>query len=67
VFALVLLSSQRNYPLPLGLNAFYGQFSVNIPGMMAALTLATIPSILFYLLAQERVVAGLAAGALRGE
>jgi raffinose/stachyose/melibiose transport system permease protein len=67
VFALVLLSSQRNYPLPLGLNAFYGQFSVNIPGMMAALTLATIPSFLFYLLAQERVVAGLAAGALRGE
>ncbi|WBB80327.1 carbohydrate ABC transporter permease [Micromonospora sp. WMMD882] len=67
VFALVLLSSQPNYPLPLGLNAFYGQFSVNIPGMMAALTLATIPSILFYLLAQERVVSGLAAGALRGE
>jgi raffinose/stachyose/melibiose transport system permease protein len=67
VFALVLLSSQQNYPLPLGLNAFYGQFSVNIPGMMAALTLATVPSILFYLLAQERVVSGLAAGALRGE
>jgi raffinose/stachyose/melibiose transport system permease protein len=40
---------------------------VNIPGMMAALTLATLPSILFYLVAQERVVAGLAAGALRGE
>jgi raffinose/stachyose/melibiose transport system permease protein len=67
VFALVLLSSQSNYPLPLGLNAFYGQFSVDIPGMMAALTLATIPSVLFYLLAQERVVSGLAAGALRGE
>jgi raffinose/stachyose/melibiose transport system permease protein len=67
VFALVLLSSPQNYPLPLGLNAFYGQFSVNIPGMMAALTAATVPSFLFYLVAQERVVAGLAAGALRGE
>lgn len=67
VFALVLLSSQENYPLPLGLNAFYGQFSINVPGMMAALTLASIPSFLFYLLAQERVVSGLAAGALRGE
>lgn len=66
-FALVLLSSTENYPLPLGLNAFYGLFSVNVPGMMAALTLATIPSFLFYLLAQERVVSGLAAGALRGE
>lgn len=67
VFALVLLSSETNYPLPLGLNAFYGHFSVNIPGMMAALTVATLPSLIFYLMAQERVVSGLAAGALRGE
>lgn len=67
VFGLVLLSSDTNYTLPLGLNAFYGNFSVNIPGMMAALTVATLPSLLFYLAAQERVVAGLAAGALRGE
>ena len=34
---------------------------------MAALVVATIPSLVFYLLAQERMVAGLAAGALRGE
>ncbi|MCB2177106.1 MAG: carbohydrate ABC transporter permease [Actinomycetales bacterium] len=67
VFALVLLSSSTNYPLPLGLNAFYGEFSVDIPGMMAALTVATLPSFLFFLAAQERVVSGLAAGALRGE
>ena len=39
----------------------------DIPGMMAALTVATVPSFLFYLFAQERVVSGLAAGALRGE
>jgi raffinose/stachyose/melibiose transport system permease protein len=67
VFALVLLSSPENYVIPLGLNAFYGQFRVDIPGLMAALTVATIPSIIFYLAAQERVVSGLAAGALRGE
>lgn len=67
VFALVLLSSAENYPVPLGLNAFYGQFRVDIPGLMAALVVATVPSIIFYLAAQERVVSGLAAGALRGE
>lgn len=67
VFALVLLSSSTNYPLPLGLNAFYGEFSVDIPGMMAALAVATLPSFLFFIAAQERVVSGLAAGALRGE
>lgn len=67
VFALVLLTSAENYPVPLGLNAFYGQFRVDIPGLMAALVVATVPSIIFYLVAQERVVSGLAAGALRGE
>jgi len=67
VFSLVLLSSPENYLLPLGLNDFFAQFRVNIPGLMAALTAATVPSIVFYLVAQERVVSGLAAGALRGE
>jgi ABC-type glycerol-3-phosphate transport system permease component len=33
---------------------------------MAALTLASLPAIVVYLLAQERVVAGLVAGALKG-
>jgi raffinose/stachyose/melibiose transport system permease protein len=34
---------------------------------MAALTLASLPTILFFLVAQERVVKGLAAGALAGQ
>jgi raffinose/stachyose/melibiose transport system permease protein len=66
VFALVLLSSRSNMTLPLGLMQFSGEYSVNVPGIMAAVTLASLPIILFYLVMQERVVAGMVAGAIKG-
>ncbi len=66
IFALVLISSQHSMTMPLGLMQFYGQYSINVPGIMAALTLASLPVIVVYLFAQERVVAGLVAGAVKG-
>jgi raffinose/stachyose/melibiose transport system permease protein len=65
IFALVLLTSPEKMTLPLGLQNFYGEFSVNIPGLMAALTLATLPIIVAYLVSQEKVVKGLAGGAVK--
>ncbi len=67
IFALVLLSSPENFPIPLGLTQFSAQYRVDVPGVMAALTVASLPSILFFLAAQEKVVSGLAAGAVAGE
>lgn len=66
IFALVLTSSPSSQTLPLGLRNFYGEFMVNVPGMMAALTLATLPVLIFYFLAQEKVIKGLTAGAIKG-
>ncbi len=66
IFALVLTSNQDSMTLPLGLREFYGQFSVNVPGMMAALTLASLPILIVYFAAQEKIVKGLAAGAVKG-
>lgn len=66
IFALVLISSPENMTMPLGLMQFYGQYQINVPGIMAALTLGAFPVIALYLAAQERVVAGLVAGALKG-
>ncbi|UOQ44035.1 carbohydrate ABC transporter permease [Halobacillus salinarum] len=66
VFALVLTNSESNATLPLGLREFYGQFSVNVPGIMAALTLGSLPLLLVYLLAQEKIVKGIAAGSVKG-
>ncbi|WP_332629680.1 carbohydrate ABC transporter permease [Halalkalibacter flavus] len=66
IFALVLVSSPENMTLPLGLQNFYGEFSVNVPGLMAALTLASLPLLVVYLFTQEKVVKGLTGGAVKG-
>jgi raffinose/stachyose/melibiose transport system permease protein len=66
IFALVLISTPESMTLPLGLQDFKGEFSVNIPGLMAALTLASLPMFLVYLFAQEKVVKGLAGGSVKG-
>lgn len=66
IFALVLIASPENRTLPLGLQDFYGEFSVNVPGLMSALTLASLPMIAAYLFSQENVVKGLTGGALKG-
>ncbi|MDC3416050.1 carbohydrate ABC transporter permease [Aquibacillus salsiterrae] len=66
IFALVLTNSSETATLPLGLREFYGEFSVNVPGIMAALTLGSLPLLLVYFVAQEKIVKGLAAGSVKG-
>lgn len=66
VFGLVLITTPRKMTLPLGLREFYGEFSVNVPGIMAALTLGTLPLLIAYFISQEKVVRGIAAGAVKG-
>jgi raffinose/stachyose/melibiose transport system permease protein len=63
IFALTLTSSSERATLPVGLRQLFGQYSVNVPAVMMALTLASLPVLLFYLFAQERVIEGLTAGA----
>ena len=67
IFPLILLNSSENFTLPLGLTDFAQQYRIDIPGTMAALVASSIPTILFFLVAQEKVVTGLAAGSLNGE
>lgn len=67
IFPLILLNDSANYPLPLGLSDFASQYRIDVPGTMAALVISSLPTILFFLAAQEKVVAGLGAGALQGE
>ncbi|MET3505346.1 carbohydrate ABC transporter permease [Halalkalibacter oceani] len=66
IFALILIQTPSNMTLPLGLQNFYGEFSINVPGLMAALALASLPVLLLFILAQERVVKGLSGGAVKG-
>jgi raffinose/stachyose/melibiose transport system permease protein len=66
VFALILISTRDRMTLPLGLREFYAEFSVNVPGVMAALTLGLLPLLIAYFISQEKVVSGISAGAVKG-
>ena len=52
--------------LPLAIWDYQGQYSANIPLIMAVLSLSALPLILIYIVAQERVTGGMMAGAIKG-
>lgn len=62
IYPLVLLRSKEHYTLPVGLSNFFGEFQTNYAALFAALTIATIPLLLLFLLATKEIVAGLTAG-----
>ena len=65
-FALVLLNDDAYKTMPLWLNTFQGERTVNYTGLMAALTIASLPVIVVYLIFREKIIQGFIAGAVRG-
>jgi raffinose/stachyose/melibiose transport system permease protein len=63
---LVVLNSENKYTLPLGVMQFQGQFSTDWGAVLAFLSLAMVPAIVFYLFAERQIIAGLTAGAVKG-
>ncbi|MDR3160428.1 MAG: carbohydrate ABC transporter permease [Spirochaetaceae bacterium] len=66
IFAMVLTQSQSVRTLPLAVWQFQGQYSSNIPVIMAVLTLSSLPIILLYIFGQDKLVKGMMAGAVKG-
>lgn len=66
IFSLVLINSPENRTLTLGLWDFQGQFTADIPAMMAALFLSTLPLLVFYGITGEKLIKGMTAGAVKG-
>ncbi|MDP4505368.1 carbohydrate ABC transporter permease [Nonomuraea turcica] len=66
LFALILLSSDANKTLPVGLLNFQGQFSNNNTGLAAGILIAVVPILIAYTLLQRWIVGGLTAGATKG-
>lgn len=66
LFALVLLSSSALKTLPLGLSNFVGVETASLTLQMAAITIALIPILIFYLLLQKQLVNGMTAGSVKG-
>ncbi|WP_369141143.1 carbohydrate ABC transporter permease [Modestobacter versicolor] len=62
LFPLVLTQSRDTRVLTLGLVDFQGQFGVNVPGLLAAVTLSVVPIFVLYLVGRRYLLGGLTAG-----
>lgn len=64
-FAFTLTTGNKSRTLPLALYYFKSAFATDYGVMYAATVIVIIPSIIIYVLLQEQVVSGLAAGAVK--
>ncbi|WP_308492865.1 carbohydrate ABC transporter permease [Microbacterium terrisoli] len=62
---LFILNDASTYTLPLGVQAFSSQYSVDTARVLAFTSLAMLPALLFFLVFQRRIVGGLT-GAVKG-
>ena len=58
LFPLILTQSPETRVLPLSLWTFQGEFSVNIPAVLAAVVLATLPLLVVYVMARRQLLSG---------
>lgn len=63
---LVMLNSDSKFPWPLGIMQFRGEYSSEWHLILAFITLTIAPAVVFFLLAQRYIVAGLLGGAVKG-
>jgi len=62
LFPLILTQSTGNRVLPLVMYDFVGQFSMNVPGVLATIVLSSLPLLAVYIVARRSLISGLAAG-----
>jgi raffinose/stachyose/melibiose transport system permease protein len=63
---LIVLNSDKLWPLPLGTMQFQGQYGQDLSLVSAFVVLSALPTIVFYFLAERQIVSGLTAGAVKG-
>ena len=62
---LFILNNEASYTLPLGVQAFASQYSVDTARVLAFTSLSMIPALIFFSFFQKRIVGGLT-GAIKG-
>jgi raffinose/stachyose/melibiose transport system permease protein len=65
VLPLYILNSDKNFTLPLGVQAFSSQYSQDTAKVLAFTSLAMLPALVFFSIFQKRIVGGLT-GAVKG-
>ncbi len=64
-FPLILIRSEGQRTLMLGVTRLFGQFQTDWTSVLATLTLATVPILALYLLLSRQFIEGLTAGAIK--
>jgi raffinose/stachyose/melibiose transport system permease protein len=59
---LILTQSPEKRLLPLALWSFQGQYSVNVPAVLASVVLTTLPILVLYIVGRRQLMSGLTAG-----
>lgn len=65
-FAYTLTQSSENRTLPLAVWEFRGRYSMNTPMIMAVLVLTLLPTLIMFIFAQDKLIKGMTAGAVKG-
>ncbi|MER7726988.1 carbohydrate ABC transporter permease [Streptomyces sp. NPDC096323] len=65
VLPLYILNSQANFTLPLGVQAFSSQYSLDTAKVLAFTSLSMLPALIFFSVFEKRIVGGLT-GAVKG-
>ncbi|MFO7171806.1 MAG: carbohydrate ABC transporter permease [Bacillota bacterium] len=63
---LLVLNDRDTWTLPLGVMQFQGQYTTDWALVMAFVTVSMLPAILFFLVAERHLIAGLTAGSVKG-
>ncbi|MGH3477838.1 MAG: carbohydrate ABC transporter permease [Nocardioidaceae bacterium] len=66
IFALTFMSDESRYTAAVGLREFFTAYGNDWAAIMAGSTLITIPVMIFFVVVQRRLSAGLVAGAVKG-
>jgi len=61
----LLMTQTERKTVPVGVANFLGQHTTDWGVVMAASVVATVPTVIFFLLLQRHLVAGVAAGAVK--
>jgi raffinose/stachyose/melibiose transport system permease protein len=65
ILPLFILNNEGSYTLPLGVQAFSSQYSVDTAKVLAFTSMSMIPALIFFTIFQRRIVGGLT-GAVKG-
>jgi raffinose/stachyose/melibiose transport system permease protein len=62
LFPLILTQSPDKRVLPLFVWSFQGEFTINVPAVLAAVVLSTLPILALYVVGRRQLISGLTAG-----